>query len=264
MPISALTRTALRKLRLRAPFAAAVLVIATMGQAAAPARVAVATNFAGPLELLKGDFEQATGYRLLVSAGSTGKLYAQIVRGAPFDLFLAADQARPRRLAAEQLAVGEPFVYARGQLVLWTRQPGQSAALLRSRLEAGAGRLSIANEKLAPYGLAAKQVLTSLGLWEQVQPRLLRGENVGQAYALAATGNAPLALIAASMVRSPDAGSQWVPPAETHAPVLQAAVRLKGGAGSEAASAFARFLRSPAVQARLEGMGYLAPLAAEP
>lgn len=222
-------------------------------------RLAVATNFLRPLTELARAYEQRSGDRLLLSGGSTGKLYAQIVQGAPFDLFFAADQARPRLLLEAGIGVpGSRFTYAEGRLVLWSADSTLSASDLRQRLQRGTGRIAIANEKLAPYGAAAIETLHALGLWPQAAPRLVRGDNVGQAFALAATGNAPLGLVSASTIAAQAGGSQWLVPALLHAPVQQDVILLKRAADSAAARTFLAELRSPATLAVLERWGYQA------
>lgn len=223
--------------------------------AGADALVAVAANFTGVARTLGEAFQARDGLQVRFSFGSTGKLYAQIVQGAPFDALLAADQARPARLEAEGLAVaGTRFTYARGRLVLWTARPG--IALGPATLaDGGFRRLALANPDLAPYGAAARQVLESLALWDTLQPRLVRGENVGQAYALVASGNAELGFVAASQVVD-GAGSRWEVPPATHDPIRQDAVLLVHGRDSAAARGFLAFLQTPDAQAMIRAAGY--------
>lgn len=221
--------------------------------------IGVAANFAEVVERLEKDFERRSGHALTVVVGSTGKLYAQIAHGAPLDAFLAADQARPQRLESEGLAVaGSRFTYAVGRLTLWSRTPGavDGAATLRD----GSFRLlALANPALAPYGEAARQTLENLGLWDDLEDRIVLGETVGQAYALVASGNAELGFVALSYVRSPrnrTPGSRWDVPSDLYEPIRQDAVLLTRAAANPAARGFLDFLRSDAAKAVIESYGY--------
>lgn len=233
--------------------------------AAAPARaeealVAVAANFADPAERLAESFEGETGHRIRLATGSTGRLYAQIVQGAPFDVFLAADRARPARLVEEGLAVPETLrTYAVGRLALWSREDGPASPL--ERLRAGDyRRLALASPDLAPYGAAAMQSLERLGVLETARERLVFGENVSQAYAFVATGNADLGLVALAQVRRPEAseveGEFETVPMDWHAPIRQDAVLLRHGAENAAALAWLDYLAGPEAQAILAAYGY--------
>jgi molybdate transport system substrate-binding protein len=223
--------------------------------------IAVAANFSEVVERLAADFERQSAHRLTLVAGSTGKLYAQIANGAPFDVFLAADQERPERLEKEGLAVaGSRFTYATGRLTLWSREPGRvgddGAATLR---QGEFRRLAIANPALAPYGAAAKQALENLGLWERFADRIVMGETIGQAHALVASGNAELGFVALSAVLSPRHGApggRWDVPAGLYAPILQEAVLLARAAGNPAARGFLGFLRSEQAEAVIQSYGY--------
>jgi molybdate transport system substrate-binding protein len=227
------------------------------------ATVAVAANFAEVVERLEERYERATGHALTVAIGSTGKLYAQIANGAPFDVFLAADQARPERLEEEGLAVpASRFTYATGRLTLWSREPGRVGSDGAATLEEGDFRLlAIANPELAPYGAAARQALERLGLWQGLSGKLVMGETIGQAYAMVASGNAELGFVALSYVVSPrnDApGSRWDVPADLYAPIRQDAVLLRRAAGNAAARGFLDFLRSREAKDLVEAYGYAA------
>lgn len=236
--------------------------VAALVLGAAPARagevhVAVAANFVKPLRAIADAFQQETGDTVVVSEGSTGKLYAQIANGAPFEVFLSADAERPRRLLAEGRAVaGTDFAYALGRLALWSRDAAriEGPGALRGEFR----HLAIANPELAPYGLAARETLVKLGLWEALEPRLVRGEDVGQTYQFVATGNAELGFVALSQVLDAG-GSRWDVPADHHAPIEQHAVLLNPGADDDAARAFLAFLGGPAARARIEAAGYALP-----
>lgn len=227
---------------------------------AAQARVAVAANFADAARQLAADYGRQSGHRIDISAASTGKLYAQIRNGAPFDALLAADAATPRRLVAEGLADGATLHdYAVGRLVLWSRSPAlvkDGQALLRhGRID----RLAIANPELAPYGAAAREVLRYVGRWDSLKPRLVMGENVGQAIQFVASGAAPVGLLPRALVqeaRKSTPGSGWNVPASWHAPIRQSAVLLARGRDNAAARGFLQYLRSPEARTRIRALGY--------
>jgi molybdate transport system substrate-binding protein len=232
-------------------------------KAGAPAQalVAVAANFAEVVQRLQPLFEAQTGHRLLATTGSTGKLYAQISAGAPFDVLLSADTATPARLAREGNAIsGSRFTYAVGRLALWSASPGVVASDGSTTLKAGAFRhLAIANPDLAPYGVAARQVLQATGMWAALQPRLVMGQNIGQTHSMVATGAAELGFVALSAVQRPGvapSGSRWLVPQALYAPLQQDAVLLRHGAANPAARAWLAFLRTPAAQQVIEAHGY--------
>lgn len=226
---------------------------------AGQASVAVASNFAAPMKQLAAQFERATGHTLTISTGATGKFYAQIKNGAPFDVFLAADDEIPARLMREGEAVMQQ-TYAIGRLVLWSAQPGyvtgNEEVLRQNRFE----RLAIANPKLAPYGAAAIEVLTRLKLADRVQPKFVVGENIAQTYQFIASGNAELGFVALSQVVQDGklaSGSAWLVPTSLHAPIRQDAVLLKRGEHNTAARALFDFLKSPAAALTLtRSFGY--------
>ena len=227
---------------------------------AAEVRVAVAANFAAPMQKLARVFEQETGHKILLALGSTGGFYAQIKHGAPFDILLAADDETPLKIEQEGLGVaGYRFTYAIGKLVLWSRQPGlvddKGEVLRRGQFQ----RLAIANPKLAPYGAAAVEVLTHLGLLQAVQAKWVQGENIAQTYQFIATENVPLGFVALSQVMSDgqiQSGSAWVVPSHLHAPIQQDAVLLNKGRDNMAAQALMRFLRSDKVRSYIRASGY--------
>lgn len=235
----------------------------TLGSPAAAeeALIAVAANFSEVMERLEADFERESGHELTVTIGSTGKLYAQVTHGAPFDVLLAADQERPMRLESEGLAVaGSRFTYAVGRLTLWSPEQGRVGSDGRATLRAGDFRsLSLANPALAPYGVAAKETLEQLGLWTTLETKLVMGENIGQAHALVASGNAELGFVALSYVLSPrnqHPGSRWDVPDRLYTPIRQDAVLLPRAANNPAARAFLSFLQSEDVRKLIESYGY--------
>ncbi|QFY89573.1 molybdate ABC transporter substrate-binding protein [Magnetovirga frankeli] len=232
----------------------------TSGTLAAEVRVAVAANFALPMQQIVAEFERSTGHRAGVSLGGTGKLFAQISHGAPFEVFLAADQRAPARLVAEGKALADSrFTYARGRLVLWSSQPdlldADASALQQGRFS----RLAIANPRVAPYGAAALAVLEGLGLLEMVRPKLVQGENIAQTYQFVASGNAELGFVARSQVMRDgqlQAGSAWPVPERLHPPLRQDAVLLLRGKDNPAARALLAFLRSEAAGSIIQSFGY--------
>jgi len=225
------------------------------------ALIAVATNFVEVAEILVVAFESSSEHAVSLVAGSTGKLYGQIVNGAPFDALLAADQVRPQRLLDSQLAVaGTRRTYATGRLTLWSPDPGAIAMDGSKTLAEGRFRsLAIANPSLAPYGRAARETLASLGLWEQLEATIVMGENAGQAHAMVSTRNAELGLVALSYVassRNKQTGSRWDVPADLHEPIRQDAVLLRHGATNPAARAFLEYLASEPARAKIRSFGY--------
>jgi molybdate transport system substrate-binding protein len=228
--------------------------------AAGEVRVAVASNFAPTLHELTRDFEKTTKDRVLVSSGSTGKLYAQIINGAPFEIFLAADVARPRQLELEGAAVEQTrFTYALGRLALWSPRPAVvdgTDAVLR---EGGFRHIALANPRTAPYGTAAMELLKGLDLWDTVESRIVFGENIAQAFSFVSTGNAELGLVALTQVMGLDDGSRgsfWIVPRRLHPPIRQQAVLLAAGQDNPAAVRFVSYLRSQAARSIIERAGY--------
>lgn len=238
-----------------------VCLLSSVAADAAEALAAVAGNFSDVIDRLQADFESTGEHTLVVSTGSTGKLYAQIDNGAPFDLFLAADQVRPEVLERAGKAVaGSRFTYAIGRLTLWSPDPARLAVNGAATLRAGKFRkLAIANPELAPYGAAAIETLASLELLDTVRDRIVMGENIGQAHAMVATGNAELGFVALSYILSPRnsaVGSRWDVPQEFYSPIRQDAVLLVHGAGNSAALAFLDYLASDAARVVIESYGY--------
>ena len=238
---------------------APALLLAAAGVSAGEVTVAVAANAAEAVEALAADFEQRTGHRVTVTVGSTGKLYAQILHGAPFDVFLAADQERPRLLVEQGLAVEDSRrTYAIGRLVLWSSDPTLEASAETLRASSFR-RLAIANPDLAPYGAAARDTLRELGLWESLRPKIVVGENVGQSFTMTASGNAELGLVALSSVLSPRngrEGSYWKVPAKLHSPIRQDAVLLDRAKDNKVARDLHRFLSSPKALETMESFGF--------
>lgn len=219
--------------------------------------VAVASNFAGAAREIAAEFEADSGFDVRITAASTGKLYAQIINGAPFDVLLAADAERPTRLENSGGGVeGTRFVYAIGTLVLWSRQIEDCRAALN---EPGDLRIAIANPETAPYGAAARQFLHHADLWEDVSARLVTGENISQTLQFVASGNAELGFIASAQLRArslPSARCTWRVPPSAHDPIAQEAILLRRGADNEAARAFLSFLKGEAGRDIILKFGY--------
>lgn len=236
------------------------LLLCVLAAQADTLRVAVAANFAAAARSLAADFQNSTGHDVKLAFGSTGKHYAQIRNGAPFDAFLAADVERPKRLEAEGLAIaGTRFTYATGSVVLWSPSPRLVDDDGRVLAQDEFRHLAIANPRVAPYGRAARQVLERLGLWESLQDRLVRGENIGQAFHMVRGGGADLGFVAFSQLHqpaTPHGGSFWLPPAEWYDPIEQQAVLLRDGPGPRA---WSDYLRSEPARIIIRRHGYKAP-----
>lgn len=225
---------------------------------AAETNVAVAANFTAAAKEIAAAFEADTGHKAVLSFGSSGKFYAQIANGAPFQVFLSADADRPEKAETEGLAVpGTRFTYAVGRLVLYSGDPAlvdaEGAVLGRPGAFA---KLALANPKTAPYGSAAVEAMTKLGVYEGVKDKLVQGDNIAQTHQFVATGNAQLGFVALSQVMADDKGSKWVVPADLHAPIKQDAVLLKTGAASVAAKAFLAYLKGDRARAAIAKYGY--------
>jgi len=227
---------------------------------AAEVQVAVAANFYAPMKRLALSFERDTGHKLVMAVGSTGQLDAQIRNGAPFAVLLSADADTPRKLEQEGWTVpGSRFTYATGRLVLWSRLPAQIVAAGDTPPPIPAGRLALAQPKLAPYGAAAQEVLERLAWWPGVRPRLVYAANVAQAHQFVATGNASAGFIALSQVMEQGQikeGSAWLVPAAMHRPLRQEAVLLKAGEGHAAALALLKYLQSEPARELMRAHGY--------
>lgn len=226
------------------------------------AQVAVAANFAAPAKLLAERFSRETSHKLSLSVGSTGKFYAQISNGAPFDVFLSADDETPLRLEKEKLTVpGSRFTYAVGKLVLWSPAPNLVDANGDVLRRGAFKRLAIANPKLAPYGAAAQQALEKLGLWTELRGKLVLGENIAQTLQFVASGNVELGLVALSQVQEggKPGGSHWRVPQSLYDPIRQDAALLTRGSGNPAARAFLEYLRSGPAREIIRAAGYDLP-----
>lgn len=235
--------------------------LAWLAQAqAAEVSVAVAANFTAPMQKIAQAFEQDTGHKALLSFGATGTFYAQIKNGAPFQVLLAADDETPAKIEKEGLGIaGSRFTYATGKLVLWSKQPAlvdDKGAILRA---GKFDRIAVANPKLAPYGAAAIESMTKMGVLADVQPKIVQGDNIAQTYQFIATENAQLGFVALSQVISDgkiSQGSAWIVPGDLHAPIRQDAVLLTAGKDNVAAAALLSFLKGEKARAVIRSYGY--------
>lgn len=241
-------------------FTLVAAMLLSCGAQADEIQVAVAANFTAPMKQIAADFEKDTGHKVQLAFGATGKFYAQIKNGAPFEVFLSADDTTPAKLEAEGAAVaGTRFTYAIGRLVLWSAKPGyvddKGEVVRKNEFR----YLSIANPKLAPYGAAAVEALTALKLLDTAQAKFVQAENIAQAYQFVATGNAELGFVALSQVMKGGKiaeGSGWVVPGNLHQPIRQDAVILDKGKGKPAAEALMTYLKGDKARTVIKSYGY--------
>lgn len=243
------------------PFALSLLIAAIASPAiAAEVQVAVAANFTAPVQAIAAEFEKDTGNKVVASFGATGQFYAQIKNGAPFEVFLAADDSTPAKLEAEKgIVPGSRFTYATGKLALWSAKEGYVDAKGEVLKKNEYAHLSIANPKAAPYGLAATQVLAKLGLTDAVASKIVEGQSISQAHQFIASGNAELGFVALSQVYKDgkiSSGSAWIVPGELHEPIKQDAVILEKGKDNPVAKAFVDYLKGPKAAAVIKSYGY--------
>jgi molybdate transport system substrate-binding protein len=225
--------------------------------------VAVAANFTEPAKEIAAAFEARTGHEAILSFGASGQFYTQIKENAPFAILLSADEERPKKLVEDSLGIASSrFTYAIGKLVLWSKDPDMVKG--EETLKANAfNKLSIANPAAAPYGAAAIETLKALNLYDTLQPKIVRGNSIGQAFQFVDTGNAELGFVALSQLMPNAGGSRWLVPQNLYSEIRQDAVLLKSAENNEAATAFLSFLKSPEARAVIEKFGYaLAPKSA--
>jgi molybdate transport system substrate-binding protein len=237
-----------------------ISLLTTAGVHAGEVQVAVAANFTAPMQQIAAEFEKDTGHVAKLSFGATGKFYAQIVNGAPFEVFLAADDTTPAKLEKEGHAVAASrFTYAVGKLVLWSGKPDFVDAKGDVLKGGNFNKLSIANPKTAPYGAAAIETLKKLNLLETVQPKFVQGENISQTLQFVSTGNAELGFVALSQVFKDgklNSGSAWIIPGDFHEPIYQDAAILAKGKDSAAAAALLAYLKGDKARAVIKSFGY--------
>lgn len=236
------------------------LCLLSLSSAAEVVNVAVAANFTAPMKQIISHFEKESGHQARVSFGSTGKFYAQISHGAPFDVFFSADQARPIKLIEDGMAITTSrFTYALGSLVLWSADPAlidNGEQFLKAKT---VNKLAIANPRLATYGTAAMEVLENLQLAEPLKSRLVQGENIAQTYQFVSSGNAQAGFVALSQVWNDGeftSGSAWLVPKNLYQPIRQDVVLLKRGAKNTAAEALLTFMKTPQSIEIIHAYGY--------
>ena len=229
-----------------------------MGHAnAAQTNVAVAANFTDASKEIAAAFHKKTGHEAILSFGSSGQFVAQITQDAPFEVFLSADDERPKKLVSQGLGVpGSEFTYAVGKLVLWSKQPDLVKGE-KTLQDAKFSKLSICDPVAAPYGAAAVETMQSLKLYDALKPKFVEGANISQAYQFVETGNAEVGFIALSQLAGKSEGSRWMVPQDLYKPIIQGAVLLKKGEKNPAAMAFIDFLKGPEAKAIIEKYGYV-------
>jgi molybdate transport system substrate-binding protein len=246
----------MKSVRLFAPLLAMLVASAHADEV----QVAVAANFAAAMKAIAAEFEKDTGHKAQLAFGSSGKFYAQIKNGAPFQVFLSADDEKPAKLEQEGMTVpGSRFTYAIGTLVLWSAKSGfvddQGEVLGKGSFK----KLAIANPKLAPYGAAAVETLTALGLKSALESKFVHGENIAQTFQFVQTSNAELGFVALSQVMKDGRvaeGSAWIVPDRLHAPIGQDAVILSAGRGNVAAESLMQYLKGEKARAIIRAYGY--------
>ena len=219
-------------------------------------RVAVASNFTETARELAQAFRNNTGHEAVLSFGASGQFYAQIKEGAPFEVFLSADDSRPKKLVDDNLGIAnEEFTYAVGKLVLWSRKSGLS--LNEETLKKGEfSKIAIANPVAAPYGAAAVEVMKALDVYDELLPKIVQGNSIAQTFQFVNTDNAELGFIALSQIPNRKEGSWWIVPGKYYKQINQDAVLLKSGAKNNAAIAFMAFLRSSVAHSIIQKSGY--------
>lgn len=240
---------------------ASLIALLALGSAHADeVQVAVAANFTAPIQAIAADFKKDTGHTLVAAYGATGQFYTQIKNGAPFEVFLSADDSTPQKLESEgDIVKGSRFTYAIGTLALWSAKEGYVDAKGQVLADNQYQHLSIANSKTAPYGLAATQVLAGLGLTDKVKAKIVEGQNITQAYQFVSTGNAEIGFVALSQIYKDGkvtSGSAWIVPADLHDPIKQDAVILNKGKDNPAAQALVDYLKGPKAAALIKSYGY--------
>ena len=244
------------RLKLLAAALGALLAALSSSAEAAETNVAVAANFTEPAKEIAALFKQKTGDEAILSFGASGGFFTQIAHDAPYKVFLSADQDRPKAAVEQGFAVpGTVFTYAIGKLVLWSKVVDVTSG--EAALKAGAfSKLSIANPAAAPYGLAAIETMKALGLYDALQPKIVQGASIAQAFGFVDTKNAEVGFVALSQLYRSTDGTRWIVPQSLYTPIRQDAVLLKKGENDEASKAFLAFLKGPEARAIIERFGY--------
>ncbi len=242
---------------IRFAFGMASFLLSSGSVYAAQTNVAVAANFTEAAREIAAAFKQKTGHDAVLSFGSAGQFYTQISQNAPFQVFLSADEARPKKLIEDGLAEpGSRFTYAIGKLVLWSK----TAELVKGEqtlTDASIARLAICSPVAAPYGAAAVETMKALKVYDNLKPKIVEGATITQAFQFVETGNAEIGFVALSQLTWRETGSRWLVPQELYAPIRQDAVLLKSGAANEAATGFMAFLKGPEARTIIEKYGYV-------
>lgn len=249
----------------RALLTGLLLFLPLVGAQAQTLRIAAASDLQFALRDLAAEYEKQTGVKLAVSYGSSGNFFAQIQNGAPFDLFFSADITYPNKLIEAHLADGDSLqVYAIGRMVLWLPpdsplDPAKKG--LKTLLDPRIQKIAIANPEHAPYGRAAVAALQNAGLFDQIRPKLVQGENISQTAQFVESGSAQAGLLALSLVLSPAmrSGKCWEVPADLYPHVEQAVVLLASASNKKEAADFLAFLKTSSARAALEGYGFTLP-----
>ncbi len=239
-----------------------ILVCLTSPARAEEVAIAVAANFTAPMQKIGAEFEKESGHKIVAAFGSTGKFYAQIKNGAPFEVLLAADDETPARLTMDKLTIaGTQFTYAIGKLVLWSAKPAVVDAAGEVLKRGGFGHIALADPKLAPYGAAAVQVMKALGVHDALTAKIVTAENISQSYQFVASGNALLGFVALSQVLKDGKieGSYWLVPSPLYQPIRQDAILLEKGKDKPAAQALMKFLKGDKAKAVIRSYGYDLP-----
>jgi len=244
------------RLKLLAAALGALLAALSSSAEAAETNVAVAANFTEPAKEIAALFKQKTGDEAILSFGASGGFFTQIAHDAPYKVFLSADQDRPKAAVEQGFAVpGTVFTYAIGKLVLWSKVVDVTSG--EAALKAGAfSKLSIANPAAAPYGLAAIETMKALGVYDALQPKIVQGASIAQAFGFVDTKNAEVGFVALSQLYRSTDGTRWIVPQSLYTPIRQDAVLLKKGENDEASKAFLAFLKGPEARAIIERFGY--------
>lgn len=226
-------------------------------RAAETLRAAVAANFIAPFQELTALYQARTGVKVEPAFSSSGTLYAQIVQGAPFDLFLSADEDRPRKLSAQGLGTA-PFIYARGRVVIWSTKKEFCAATdwQAILIRADVNKIALANPETAPYGAAAKKALQEAKLWDAIQTRLVFPQDIAQAFQYASTGAVDVGFCALSATFTAEGKRGCFIPVAQAPDIIQAGCVVSTSPNKTAANAFAAFLRSKEAATVIERYGY--------
>lgn len=233
-------------------------------------RLAAAADLRFAMRDLAAQFEKQTGTNVEVTYGSSGNFFAQIENGAPFDLFFSADMNYPRKLQAAGLAEpGTLCEYAIGQMVIWTLSDAKTDVAhqgWKALFDASVQKVALANPEHAPYGRAAVAALRTAGIYEQLLPKLVYGENAAQAAQFVQSGNAQAGLLPLSLALSPamNGGKWWDVPADTYPAIEQGAIVLKRATNKAAARSFLDFVKSEAGRRALGKYGFALPAESQP